>query len=286
MAITTRVKDGMNLLLRGANLRLESLTAERLEERRCARLDDADYFDRPVFPVPRAFEELDPDAIFTSISEHASRWADFENPLTNDVGYSFQNDYFRSPDAEVLYSIVRRYRPAQIVEVGSGHSTKISRQAILDGQLNTRLVCIDPQPRTEVSSLADRVVRQPVETLVGDPLFSSLAPGDILFIDSSHELSPGNDCVALYLQVLPRLTSGVLIHVHDVFLPYDYPRDWVVGNGWKWNEQYLVQAMLMYGRAFEVLWAGQHLQRTDPRFETVLPRAQAHSAASLWLRKL
>jgi predicted O-methyltransferase YrrM len=285
MAITTKVKQRLNLFLSGANLRIDTLTADRAESRRLARLEDAGHFERPVFPLPRAFEEMDAKTIFAAVTEHAARFAVFEDASANDVGYSFDNPYFTSPDAEVLYAVVRSFQPATILEVGSGHSTRISRQAILDGKLDTRLTCIDPQPRVEVGALADELFRQPVESLVDDSLVTRLQPGDVLFIDSSHQLAPGNDCVALYLNILPRLPSGALIHIHDVFLPYDYPREWVVENRWAWNEQYLVQAMLHCGSAFEVLWAGHYLQRTDARFSTVFPRAGGNPAKSLWLRK-
>ena len=285
MAITTSIKDGLNSLLGGVNLRIDTLTAERVEAGRLARLEAAGHFEQAAFPVPPALQEMDPAPLFTAVREHATQLANLESPSTNAVGFSFSNPYFGSPDADVLYAVVRHFRPSRIVEIGSGHSTRVSRQAILDGQLGTNLSCIDPCPRVDVATLADEVFLHPVETLLNDPLFTQLGPGDILFIDSSHMLSPGNDCVALYLHVLPRLTAGVLIHVHDVFLPYDYPREWVVQNRWLWNEQYLVQTMLQFGDAFEVLWAGHYLQRTDPQFAARMPRAATKPAASMWLRK-
>jgi hypothetical protein len=228
---------------------------------------------------------MDPAPLFTALGTYAGELTALASPSTNAVGFSFDNPYFGSPDADVLYTIVRRFRPATVVEVGSGHSTRVSRQAILDGDLGTQLICIDPSPRVDVAALADEVFQQPVETLLNDPLFNRLGQNDILFIDSSHMLSPGNDCVALYLQILPRLASGVLIHIHDVFLPYDYPREWIVENRWLWNEQYLIQAVLQFGDAFDVLWAGHYLQRTDPQFAARLPRAGTRPATSLWLRK-
>src|SRR5207249_3221505 len=161
----------------------------------------------------------------------------------------YDSDYFSSPDAEVLYAIVRRFQPQTILEVGCGDSTKIMRQAILDGRLKARLISVDPRPRTEISGVADKLYRDPVETVRNPELFQSLQPRDVLFIDSSHEIKMGNDVVFLYLNLIPKLPPGVLIHVHDVFLPYEYPREWIMERKWEWNEQYLVQSLLSFSCA-------------------------------------
>lgn len=285
MALTTRIKSGMNSVLSRANLQIETLTAHSRERQRLERLNESGYFDRPVFPVPAAFAASDPLPIFAALARYEARFADFESPARNDVGFCFDNGFFGSPDAEVLYAVVREFQPETILEIGSGHSTRVSRQAILDGGLATKLACIDPHPRVEVARVADEVFERPVETMVGDPLLGRLRAGDVLFIDSSHELLPGNDCVALYLRVLPRLPAGVVVHIHDVFLPCEYPRSWVLDERRDWNEQYLVQAILQFGDAFEVLWAGHYLQQTNPQFAAQLPRARTKPATSLWLRK-
>jgi hypothetical protein len=121
------------------------------------------------------------------------------------------NDYFHSPDAEILYTLIRTQKPARIIEIGSGNSTKIARQAIRDRKLNTQLLSIDPQPRTEIDALADECVRCPVEQ--ADPaLFDTLHERGILFIDSSHEIRVGNDSAFLYSTVLARLAPGVTVN--------------------------------------------------------------------------
>ncbi|HEY6763823.1 MAG TPA: class I SAM-dependent methyltransferase [Candidatus Sulfotelmatobacter sp.] len=115
-----------------------------------------------------------------------------------------------------------------------------------------------------------------------------LGPNDILFIDSSHEVRPGNDVVRLFLNVVPRLRSGVVIHVHDIFLPFEYPREWMICNALNvnWAEQYLVQALLQGSNQFEVLWPGYYLQRTWPNFAEHFYYKPGAVAKSLWLRKL
>ena len=278
-----RAKTLVNRVLAQLNLQLTGLTAERRENQRLLALARAGYFDRPVFPLPPGMEALDVTPILSDLAEHQARFADFADETRNDVGFNLANKYFSSPDAEVLYTIVRRFQPARIIEIGSGNSTRVSRQAILDGRLATRLTCVDPCPRTDVSRCADEVFFQPAEQLIDKDVFRSLASGDILFIDSSHELRPGNDCVALFLRLLPMLPSGILIHVHDVFLPYDYPR-WWMEESIGCSEQYLIQAMLMAG-VFEVLWASHYLLHSDRRLSKLIPNASADNAASLWVEK-
>jgi hypothetical protein len=280
------LKSWVNARLGRFNVQLTTLTARRREQQRIEALADSGYFDHPVFPIPPALASMDPAPLLVALQEYLPRYADFTNEGTNDVGYRLDNDFFSSPDAEVLYAMVRFHRPRRIVEVGSGNSTRVSRQAIIDGSLNTHLTCVDPSPRADVSRCADVVFLQPAEHLLEHDVFRSLHAGDILFIDSSHELRPGNDCVALFLRVLPALPPGVLLHIHDVFLPYDYPRWFLVHEALALStEQYLVQAMLMAGADFDVLWASHYLLRSDQRLTKILPKASLRGGTSLWLRK-
>lgn len=285
MRFTTATKSYINRWLRGVNLRIETLTADSVELAHLEALEKHGHFSKPVFPLPPAFKSMAVDPILGGLKKYSDRFDDFEVASYNDVGFAFDNNYFRSPDAEVLYAIVRMYQPETIIEIGSGNSTKVSRQAILDGQLHTRLISVDPLPRTEVNTLADQWYSSPVEELAPIDVFGKLKDGDILFVDSSHNVRTGNDVVFLYLHVIPKLPGGVLIHIHDIFLPYEYPKDWVMEKCCDWNEQYLVQAMLTFSNAFEVLWAGYFLQRTYPNFDQCFPHMRGTMATSLWLRK-
>jgi predicted O-methyltransferase YrrM len=280
MAFTTRVKESLNRGLRPLNLRVDTLTARRIEEERIAALERARHFERPVFPLPPGFRSLDPKPVLDAVAAFRPRFTDFEDPARNDVGYSFDNIFYTSPDAEVLYALVRSRSPGKILEVGSGNSTKIIRQAIRDGSLPTRLVSIDPSPRLDIRHLADESRRA---ALGSTSDLDRLDPGDFLFIDSSHVIRTGNDAVFLYLEVLPRVPAGAIVQVHDVFLPYDYPKRWVLD--WEFNEQYLVQAILQFGGGFDVLWAGHYLQRSLPDFADHFPHAAHRTATSLWLLK-
>ncbi len=286
MAYSTTIKHFLNQALAPLGLKLDSLTAERRELQRLTTLENAGYFDSPRFPIPAPLSKMDPAPIFRDLGLYASRFDDLTREDSNPVAYSFDNSFFSSPDAEVLYSIVRAFEPETIVEVGCGHSTRIMRLAIMDGGFESRVVGIDPYPRREIKDIIDEVCSYPVESITDLSLFTNLKDGDILSIDSSHELKAGNDLLFLYLKVLPQLRPGVIVHIHDIFLPYDYKPDWVIKERRHYSEQYMVQIMLQSSGCFEVLWAGYYLQKTREDFHTYFPHMRERTAQSLWLRKI
>jgi hypothetical protein len=274
----------LNSGLARLNLRLETLTKARAEHRRLMQLAARGHFDRPVYPLSQAMRDMSYTATLALVERYRDQFTRFNDPAGNEAGFTYHNDYYQSPDVEVLYAMVRHYRPATIVEIGSGNSTRLIWQAIQDEGRASRLVCIDPAPRVEVDRLADRLHRRAVEDFEPADLAGMLAPGSLLFVDSSHQISTGGDLALIYFRLLPLLPPGVLVHIHDIFLPYEYPRTWVVDNGWGWNEQSLVQAMLSYSARFEVLWAGHYLQRTLADFDARFPHTSPRVASSLWLR--
>jgi predicted O-methyltransferase YrrM len=159
----------------------------------------------------------------------------------------WDQDWFARLDAAAAYAIVRNTEPRRIVEVGSGHSTRFLARAVADGHLRTGITCIDPQPRATIAGLAVEFLRAPVQSVCAD-VFEALAPGDILFIDSSHQVKPGSDVAFLFERVLPRLASGIRLHFHDIFLPDPYPERWA----WRrYNEQEAVERLLADGYALE-----------------------------------
>jgi hypothetical protein len=279
-----RALNQVNRLLAMGNLKLETLTADRQEQARIIRAEHRGAFDEPIYVVPDAFKANKYREILDMLPAHHARLASFRNSTANDVGYTFENEYFTSPDAEVLYCIVFNGRPKRILEIGCGNSTKIIRQAIRDGRFMCSHRCIDPHPRVEIVSLADSVLRQDIESFDPAELISQLEPGDILFIDTSHKVVPANDVAYIYGRLLPLLRIGVCVHIHDVFLPYEYPSRWVRELGRTWGEQYLVQAMLIGGDNWEVLWPGYYLQKTVPEFSKYFSSLAGH-AQSLWIRR-
>ena len=286
MAFRSEAKHTINHWLDRVNLRIETKTAERAEKGRLLSLERAGHFRDAVFPVVAQISDCDSSVVLKAVEKHRADTMRFARSGVNGA-FSFSNDYFTSPDAEVAYALIRLLEPKRIIEVGSGNSTHLFREAIADGKLETRLVSIDPSPRREVESVADQVVRRRLEDVASADLEDVLEASDILFIDSSHEIRPGNDVVRLFLNVLPKLRKGVVIHVHDIFLPFEYPREWIIGNTLNvmWTEQYLVQAMLQGSNQLEVLWPGYFLQRTLPNFADYFHNEKG-VAKSLWLRKI
>jgi len=175
-------------------------------------------------------------------------------------GFYLNNRLFDGMDALVAYCMVRQFQPGLIIEVGSGFSSLLLGQAAArNGSSN--LICIEPFPR-EFLREGFPGLRSLIEKQVQDidlEFFSQLQSGDFLFIDSSHTVKIGGDVNYLFLEVLPRLKPGVIVHIHDIFLPFEYRRDWVMGEFRFWSEQYLLQAFLTFNSEFEVLMANRYL---------------------------
>jgi predicted O-methyltransferase YrrM len=287
MAIKSKLRNWVNKGLALADLRLETRRAERAEIDRLLNLERTGHFHRQIFPVLPQISRCNPSPLLEALERYQNRTSRFAK-VSEEGAYSFSNDYFTSPDAEVAYALVRLLRPKRIIEVGSGNSTHLFREAITDGELNTKLVSVDPSPRREIESVANEVIRRRLEDVPPSDLQDVLQTDDILFIDSSHEIRSGNDVVTLFLNVLPNLGIGVVIHIHDIFLPFEYPREWIIRNSLNvnWAEQYLVQAMLQGSDRFEVLWPGHFLQRTLPRFSDHFHYDREGIAKSFWLRKI
>jgi len=195
-------------------------------------------------------------------------------------------DWFPRLDAAVAYALVRDLAPKKIVEIGSGHSTRFMARAVADGGLTTELVAVDPVPRAAIRGLPLRFWQT---TLDGAPaeIFAAIAPGDMLFVDSSHILMPGSDVDTVFNRLMPGLPAGALIHVHDIFLPEDYPAHW----DWRgYNEQNALASLIQSG-GYEVLFASRYVatrmaERLGRGVLARLPLVEGALETSLWLRKL
>jgi hypothetical protein len=214
------------------------------------------------------------------VPQYQAEWQSESGPFFS-VSYNYNNGFFETIDAEIAYSMVRHYKPRRIVEVGGGYSSRVMAAALdvnfkQDG-VRGELVTIDPYPdRMPQKALSDRLtlITQTVQDVELD-IFLSLESGDFLFLDSSHVVGIGSDVVREYLEIVPRLAGGVLIHAHDIFLPSDYPREAVLHNLAFWSEQYLLQALLMFNRQFEVLWGSSSMQsRATTALENAFPHWQ------------
>lgn len=207
--------------------------------------------------------------------EMATRWKSeydaFPENKVRDGEFHIENGAFESIDAELLWCMIRRHRPRRMIEIGSGNSTLLAAQAhrknAAEGAAPCEFIAIEPYAseviRRGVPGLT-RLIQSPVQNV---PLeeFASLSAGDILFIDSSHVLKIDSDVQYEFLEILPRLSPGVIVHVHDIFLPCEYPRHWVTQWRLFWNEQYLLQAYLCNNSKARVLWAGywMHVAHAD-----------------------
>lgn len=197
----------------------------------------------------------------------------------------FEQDWFPRLDAAAAYAMVRHLKPRRIVEIGSGHSTRIMVRAISDGGFPCTFTAIDPQPRADIASLP--VAR--IAALFAPEHFAhidALEAGDILFVDSSHILWPGTDVDLVLSRVLPRLAQGVVIHIHDILLPDAYPPQWA----WRGYTEQQGVAALLTGGGFDILFASHFaLTRLDALgaapFLASVPFRDGALETSLWLRK-
>ena len=205
------------------------------------------------------------------------------------TGFYSRNSEFGWLDSRALFVLLRAWQPRRIVEVGSGYSS------LLMADVNTRflstaaeITCIEPYPRPFLLKRVPGITRLIQSKVQHVPLnvFRDLEAGDILFIDSSHVSKTGSDVNMLFLTVLPQLRAGVRVHVHDIWLPQDYPRDWVVRLGYHWNEQYLLQALLSRNReVYRVLFGCHYASLRFPELvgkALGLPSGPGFGGASFW----
>jgi hypothetical protein len=236
------------------------------------------------------------DRLLHFMNQYRQEYTAFPTNQT-DIPHQFyiNNGAFVSVDAEILYCIIRDFKPRRVIEIGSGNTTYLAAQAMEtnrkeDPLHNCHLTAIEPYP---VSVLKQgfpgltRLVEKPIQSI---PLsfFDELDDGDILFIDSSHVAKIGSDVLYEYLEILPRLKKGVLVHVHDIFLPAQYPKAWIFSGRYFWNEQYLFQAFLLFNSAFEIIWPGSYIHHKYPdKLEEAFPSYYRQSTlpGSFWIRK-
>ena len=195
-------------------------------------------------------------------------------PLQKDANaaapsFHYHNGSFEGADAGILYSMIRRFRPRRMIEIGSGNSSLIARAAITrnqaeDPSYSCRHICIEPYGKPWLEQIGAEIVRKRVE-LCDLTLFDQLEDGDILFVDSSHVVRPQGDVLYEVLEVFGRLKPGVLIHVHDMFTPRDYIAEWVISDQRLWDEQYLVEAFLAYNTHFKIVAALNYLYHNHPQ---------------------
>jgi hypothetical protein len=262
-----------------------------------ANLDEIRLHHDAIFDkIPRELPAI--DLREAQQSELFNQWkpyfpeADF--PTTKQKGrrYYTPNGWYPYEDAVVLFCMMRHFRPARIIEVGSGFSSCVildANERFFENQIQCTFIEPEPERFLQAISREDRervnLLCQDVRSIEPEH-FQSLSRGDILLIDSSHVSKINSDVNYLLFHVLPLLQSGVLVHFHDIFYPFEYPAPWVY-EGWSWNETYLLRAFLQYNQTFRICFFNSFWRRFHAdEIQATIPRALNEGGGSLWLQKV
>lgn len=214
----------------------------------------------------------------------------FKDVKLPNLRYQFENVYYSYTDAIMLYSMIREFQPNRIIEIGSGFSSALmmdTNDLFFDSKIN--LTFIEPFP-VRLGSLMNESDKQNTTIIESDvqsvPLevFEKLEANDILFIDSTHVSKTGSDVNYILFQILPVLKKGVLVHFHDVFYPFEYPKDWVY-KGFSWNEDYMLRSFLMYNEVFEIKLFSEYLHKHHTTAFEKLPLCYKNWGGNLWIEK-
>jgi hypothetical protein len=205
--------------------------------------------------------------------------------------YYFENDFYSYTDGIFLYSMIRKIRPNNIIEIGSGFSSAlmldVNHQFFAN---NINLTFVEPFTDRLDSLLRKedfnrtQIIAKPIQK-IDFKIFKKLKDGDFLFIDSTHVLKTGSDLQFIFNEIIPNLNSGVYIHFHDIFFPFEYPKDWVF-NGRSWNENYFLKAFLMYNNFFEIILFADFLHSQHGEIFKDMPNCYLNSGGNMWIRKI
>ena len=270
-----------------------------------------DHFYEPLFNIHRLKKSLRAErnlpGIDWNVEEQLQLLANFsfnqellEIPLKGQSNLEFTfdptiNGAYGSGDAEYLYNIIRFYKPRRVLEIGSGNSTLLAAKAIkanhqLDSNYTCEHICIEPFGAPWLEKTGATIIRKLVED-IDLQIFSTLEKNDILFIDSSHIIRPQGDVLFEYLEVLPTLKSGVLVHIHDIFSPRDYLDEWLIKSACFWNEQYLVEAFMTFNREYKIIGALNYLRHNFPdqltaKCPILKTQLERREPGSFWIQKI
>jgi hypothetical protein len=215
----------------------------------------------------------------------------FSANKTDGFRYYFENVFYSYCDGINLYSVMRHFKPNNIIEVGSGYTSALMldvNNKFFDNKI--KLSFIEPYTERLDSLLTDadqkntEILRKPVQKIAPE-YFDKLGANDILFIDSTHVSKTGSDVNYLFFEILPRLASGVIVHVHDVYYPFEYPEE-MINRGIFWNEDYLLRAFLTNNNQFEILLFADYLHKHHSAVYKNMPLVYKNSGANIWLRKI
>ena len=214
----------------------------------------------------------------------------FPDTKSDDLRYYYINPSYSYTDALTLYSMLRKFKPRRIIEIGSGYSSCVmldTAERFLDDKVN--FTFIEPYPELLHSLIKEQDKKHTILSVklqdVDRDIFKSLGTNDILFVDSTHVSKLGSDVNRIIFEILPILQQGVLIHFHDIFWPFEYPSDWIK-KGFAWNEAYILRAFLEFNDSFEILFFASFLHNHHHDwFEENMPLWLKNSGGNIWLRK-
>jgi predicted O-methyltransferase YrrM len=204
--------------------------------------------------------------------------------------FIINNKFFESGDAEIYYQIIRYFKPSKIIEVGSGYSTLLALEALKKNKEEKKskknvILCIEPYENKWLDHLNVKIIRKKIED-INSKKYLNLKKNDILFIDSSHMIKPQGDVLKIFLEILPKLKKGVIVHIHDIFTPKNYPKMWLIKENKFWNEQYLVEALISNTNRYEILLSLNYLKNKfyNKLKKVCLYLTKADEPSSLYLK--
>ena len=198
---------------------------------------------------PYLSEQLFDQAVLSRTLQELTEYSQEFKPVvegdeTNCTNFFWRNGQFSYSDAMAYYCFIRKLKPKTVLEIGSGFSTLIAVEAVKRNN-NGKIICVEPFPRPFLERSSDvALVQRRAQEITRDYLNDTLQDGDILFIDSTHTVKTGSDCLHIYLRLLPFIERNIHVHVHDVFLPFGMPMDWLLNKQIFWTEQYLLLALI------------------------------------------
>jgi hypothetical protein len=240
----------------------------------------------PPYLNPHIFDHARFEETLEMLRPFASEFAppcdgDAEQP----AGFFWKNDQFSYGDAMAYWCFLRHTRPANVVEIGSGFSTLVALAAVEKNGAGM-VHCIEPFPQRFLSE--DRRIdlrAVPAQQMTAEELNDLLRDGDVLFIDSTHTVKTGSDCAHLYLRLVPQLRRNVLVHVHDVFLPFGMPKAWLLEKQIFWTEQYLLLAFLLdNARATAIYGSTYNAERHPVLMDALMGGKYPKGGGSFWFR--
>lgn len=264
-----------------------------------------DHYYEPLFNYKRlkhsSREDRQLNGIDFNLSEQLSllKKFNYNNELKEIAGrleyeltYSFSKGPFLSGDGEYLYNIIRLLKPKKIIEIGSGYSTLIAQNALIKNSTENKAyqyehICIEPFQNLWLEKLPIKLLRKVVEDIDVN-FFKQLNENDILFIDSSHIIRPQGDVLFEYLQILPILSNGVIVHIHDIFTPKDYLNEWIINGTLFWNEQYLLESFLCFNSSYKIIGALNYLKNNyyNELVEKCPMLTKDREPGSFWIKKI